>query len=163
MVLHPQLDELLATLLPFVKQFHARRQFGAHAASINNAGEVIGSALMVERDRHLSASEALNYFESTFRESAQAREIVASGIFYHGVGLSDPARAAQTEDEAGALVALLEHQSGQSLIYVVPYLMGDGSDAGDGDDGSGDDADYGSDITYLQGQLIPKPAAIFLV
>jgi hypothetical protein len=148
MVLHAQLDELISTLLPFVKEFHARGQLGAHAASINSDGEVIGSALIVEKDRHLSASEALNYFESTFRQAAQAREIVASGIFYHGVGLADPARAAQTEDEACTLVALLEHQSGQSVIYVVPYRLGEPN---------------GSDIVYLEAESIPKPAAIFLV
>ena len=130
-------------MLPLVQQFHAKGQLAPHAASMDNAGEIKGSALVVQDSRTLSVPEALSHFESTFRQAAQASEIVASAVFFHGVGLAEPARHAKTEEEARAIVALLEHKSGDSVFLVVPYESTPGG------------------ITYEVGKLIGKPAAVF--
>ena len=119
--LHPQPDELIDTLLPLLKQFHAAGQMGAHAGAIINAGEVIGSALTVCSDQFVSAEHALGSLESMFRQDAQAGKIVATGVFYHGIGLSNPGLAARFDSAAKALVALLEHRLGDLFVLVIPY------------------------------------------
>ena len=144
MALHSQLDELLNAMLPFVQQFHSKYQLAPHAASMNNAGEIKGSALVTKDNQSLSVAEAISHFELKFRKAAEARAIVASAVFFHGVGLAEPAKPAQTEEEACALVALMEHRSGQSVFLVIPYSATD------------------SGIQYEMGKLIAKPAAVFL-
>src|SRR5688500_6353463 len=101
-------------MLPFVQKFHANNQLAPHAASIDLAGEIHGAALVAEDGRHMSVEAAIAHFETTYRQAASAGTIVASAIFFHGVGLMDPARPAQTLDEARAIVALLEHRAGDS-------------------------------------------------
>ena len=145
MALHPQLDELINAMLPFVQEFHAKAQLAPHAASINTTGEIEGSALVTQDNRNVSVHEALAHFESKFLHAAKAGEIVASAVFFHGVGLAEPGRPAQTEEEARAIVALLEHKAGESVFLVIPYAVSAGA------------------IHYEMGKLIAKPAAVFLV
>ena len=143
MAIHSQLDELIHAMLPFVQEFHAKNQLAPHAASIDLAGEIHGSALVAEDGRHMAVEAAIAHFETTYGQAARAGTIVASAIFFHGVGLPEPARPAQTLDEARAIVALLEHRAGDSVFLVIPYRM-----AADG-------------IHYEMGKLIKKPAVVF--
>ncbi|MCX9158618.1 hypothetical protein OPU71_21095 [Niveibacterium sp. 24ML] len=143
MALHSQLDDLIGAMLPFVQEFHARSQLAPHAASINVAGEIKGSALVTQDNQQISVAEAISHFETKFRESAASNEIVASAIFFHGVGLSDPARPAENIEDACVIVALLEHKAGDSVYLVVPYER-----AGDG-------------FAYQMGKLVSKPCAVF--
>lgn len=143
MALHYQLDELINAMLPFVQQFHSKGQLAPHAASMNNKGEIEGSALVTQDDRNLSVPEALSHFESNFRQAAENEEIVASAIFFHGVGLANPSRPAETEEEARAIVALLEHKLGESVFLLIPYQA------------------TASGIQYEMGKLISKSAVVF--
>jgi hypothetical protein len=147
MALHPQLDQLINAMLPLVQQCHAEGELAPHAASMSASGEMTGEAFVVKDEtaveRSGSVREALAYFEGKFRKAAQANEIVASAIFFHGVGLAEPARPAQTAEEASALVALLEHRVGESVFLVIPYRV----------------AEVG--IQYELGKLVAKPAAVF--
>jgi hypothetical protein len=144
MTLHSQLGELIDAMLPFVQQFHAKGQLAPHAASMNATGQITGSALVTEDHRTFCVPEALAHFESTFRRAAEAGNIVASAVFFHGVGLGDPARPAQTSEEAQAIVALLEHRAGESVFLVTPYHMAQNG------------------IQYQSGKVVPKPASVFL-
>lgn len=99
---------------------------------------------MAEGDKHLSVTEALAHFESNFRAAAKAGDIVASAIFFHGTAISITPKAAQTEEEARTLVALLEHKAGDSAYLVIPYSRVNGI------------------VEYETGKLFTKPVAVFL-
>jgi hypothetical protein len=143
MALHSQLDDLINTMLPVVQQFHAKSQLAPHAACMRTDGTITGSALITNDDRNLSVSEAITHFEAAFREDAQHGRIVASAIFFHGVGLHQPIRPAQTLEEARTLVALLEHAAGESVHLVIPYRVTD------------------KGIEYEMRRLIAKVSAVF--
>ena len=83
--------------------------------------------------------------ESKFRDAAEAKEIVASAIFFHGVSIIDPSKPAETEEEARAIVAMLEHQAGDSVFLVIPYEVKE------------------DNIEYQEGKLITKPLSVFRV
>lgn len=122
MPLHPQLEELAGRMLPLVKRFHAQEDFAPHAAAMDASGEVTGNALIYEEGaRQPTVAEALERFESAYRQAAAAGEIVASAVFFHGAALDGGVRPAATVGEAAALVFGLEHESGQSLYLAVPY------------------------------------------
>lgn len=136
MALHPQLDQIINAMLPLVQDFHAKGQLAPQAASMDNAGEITGNALVTDGDKKLTVREALSHLTSNLRKAASAREIVASAIFYHNTGLDD--------SDPPALIALLEHVSGDSVLMAIPYHV-----TSDG-------------IQYELGQLIAKPPEIFL-
>jgi hypothetical protein len=103
MALHSQLDELINTMLPFVQQFHAKNQLAPHAAFINTDGELLGVAITdkdVSSDVEFSVLDAITHFELQFQKAAKANEIIASAIFFHGIGIIEPQKPAQTEEEA---------------------------------------------------------------
>lgn len=143
MALHSQLEELINAMLPFVQEFHSKGQLAPHAASMSNAGEIKGSALVTPDDRGLSVPEALSHFQAKFHQAARDKEIIASAVFFHGVGLVEPSRPAETESEARAIVALLEHEVGESVFLVIPYQS------------------TPSGIAYSIGKLVSKPAVVF--
>jgi hypothetical protein len=146
MALHSQLDELINTMLPFVQQFHAKNQLAPHAAFINTDGELLGVAITdkdVSSDVEFSVLDAITHFELQFQKAAKANEIIASAIFFHGIGIIEPQKPAQTEEEAHTIVVLLEHQIGESVSLIIPYEVVDGT------------------IQYHTGRLISKPISVF--
>ncbi|WP_163997444.1 hypothetical protein [Pyxidicoccus caerfyrddinensis] len=144
MTIHHQLSEMIDVVLPNVQNFHSRGQMAPHAASMNGAGQIKGSLLATDNGCHLTVPEALAHFESELRRAAEEGSIVASAIIFHGVGLADPAQPAQTKGEASAIVALLEHEAGDSVFLVIPYQV------------------TRRGIQYEMGKLVRKPAAVFL-
>jgi hypothetical protein len=143
MALNSQLDQIIHAMLPVLKQFHSKGQLAPHAASLNLAGDLKGASLVVTGNQSVSVSEALVHFESQFREAATAGQIVASAIFFHGVGLTRIGTPASTIGEASALVGMLEHKAGDSVYLIIPYHFTD------------------SGIEYALGKLIAKPASVF--
>jgi hypothetical protein len=148
MSLHPQLDELIHRVLPVVQDFHSKGMFSPHAATINNAGELSGHALTTDGKTQLSVAQTIEHFENKFSGQANSGEIRATGIFYHSPGLDASGNRvslppAGNTDECRAIVALLEHSSGESVYLLVPY--------------SGE----AEAIEYAVGKLIEKPAKIF--
>lgn len=143
MSLHPQLEQLVDSMLPFVKRFHERLQLAPHAASMDVAGEITGSALVAEDDGNFTVEEALDHFQSRFRADAERGEIIASAVFYFAVPIQAGMRPARTVEEAAVLAAILEHVSGQSLYLAIPFER----------------APQG--FIYQSGQLIEKPPVVF--
>lgn len=144
MALHSQLDQIINAMLPFVQKFHSQGQLAPHAASLSRSGELIGATLATNDNRRVSVPDTLAHFENQFRQAANADQIIASAVFYHGVGLTTLGTPAQTVEEAGAIVGMLEHKAGDSVYLVIPYH----------------DTDAG--IEYELGRLITKPASVFL-
>lgn len=145
---HPQMIELFDRMMPMVKHFHANAQFAPHAATMDMAGEVTGQALTTDGRTQLTLEQTIEYFEARFRAQAQAGQILASGVFYHGSGIRPgdgivTLPPATVVEEAVALVALLEHVSGDSVFAYVPYH---------GEPGA---------VVYQGGQLIEKAPAVF--
>lgn len=148
MALHPQLDELIHRMIPVVQDFHGKGMFSPHAATIDNAGELSGHALTADGTTQLSVMQTIEHFEDKFSRQAESGEIRATGIFYHSPGIDASGHKvslppAATTDECRAIVALLEHSSGDSVYLLVPY--------------SGE----AKAIEYAVGKLIEKPAKIF--
>jgi len=148
MALHAQLGELINRVLPVVQHFHDKGMLAPHAATIDKTGELSGRALTTDGTEELSVSQAIEHFESTFAQLAAVGSIQASGIFYHssGVDLSSGTVAlppANNTDECRALVALLEHTSGESVYLLVPYTG------------------QAPSIEYAMGKLIEKPSKAF--
>jgi hypothetical protein len=149
MAVHHQLDELINRVLPVVQHFHGQAMFAPHAATINASGELAGRALTTDGTTQLSVPQAIEHFETTFRQLASAGEINASGIFYHSPGISTSSGSvslppATNTDECRSLVACLEHTAGDSVYLVIPY--------------SGEPPS----IEYDIGKLIAKPPAVFI-
>lgn len=145
MSIHPQLDEIMKYILPFVRELHLGGSLAPVAASMDNTGELNGDAYMADNNQNLSIQDALDSFEKKYREAAAVGEIVASAIFFHGVALSEPIRPAQTCEEACSIVGLLEHVGGSSFFFVIPYEASE--------DG----------VYYQMSRIIEKPAAVFQV
>lgn len=149
MALHQQLDELIDRMLPIVQHFHEKSMYAPHAATIDKSGELTGHALTSDGTNQLSVAQSIEHFESNFAQLATTGEIQAAGIFYHSSGIEISAGTvslppATDIDECRALVALLEHASGDSVYLVVPYI------------------DHSSSIEYRQGKLIEKPSKVFV-
>lgn len=150
MALHQDLNGMINAMLPIVKQFHGKSQLAPHAASITNDGQVRGSALVKTRKQNIGVSEAVNYFEEEFRKAAEAGTIIASAIFFHGLLMIQPgahpavaAHPAETNKDARSVIALLEHNTGESLYLVIPYKS------------------TPNGIEYELGRLIAKPPRVF--
>lgn len=148
MALHPELDKLIHRVLPVVQDFHRKAMFSPHAATINMAGELAGHALTTEGTTQLSVAQTIEHFERKFAGQAKLGEIRGSAIFYHspGVGAVENRVSlppANTTEQCRAVVALLEHSSGDSVYLLLPY--------------SGEPPA----IEYGVGKLIEKPAGIF--
>jgi hypothetical protein len=147
MALHPELDELIHRVLPVVQEFHRKGMFSPHAATVNMAGELAGYALTTDGTTQLSVAQTIEHFESKFAGQAKLSEIRGSGIFYHSPGVSAVENRvilppANTTDECRAVVALLEHSSGDSVYLLLPY------------------SGKSPAIEYAVGKLIEKPARI---
>lgn len=146
MALHPQLDEMIQSMVPFVQQFHAKGQLAPHAASMDLDGNIIGAALTSSNDsQQISVDGAIRHFEEKFRQEAGQKKILASAIFYHGIGMpaGSPTVPATSSDDAFNLVARLEHCAGDAVHLVIPYMK-----AADG-------------ISYERGYLLQKELAVF--
>jgi hypothetical protein len=145
MSLHPQLEQLIDTMLPFVKEFHGNLQLAPHAASMTVSGEVLGSALVIDEGReNISVEYAIEHFEKEYRESATQGKIIASAIFFHGIEAQKGIFPATSISEAANLIVALEHHSGQSIYLAIPYHASSNG------------------FTYEMGKLIEKQPAVFL-
>lgn len=148
MALHPQLEELIDRLLPVVQDFHRKRMFSPHAATVDAAGSVSGHALTNDGSTHVSVLQAIEHFERKFSRQADLNEIHGTGIFYHSPGIDTSTGVvivppAATTDECRTLVALLEHASGDSFYLLLPY--------------SGEPPA----VEYAMGKLVKKPSRVF--
>lgn len=149
MALHAQTDELIQQMMGIVKHFHSKEMLSPHAGTINAQGVFSGTALTSDGSTQLTVAQSLAHFETSFKNLALDAKIVASGIFYHGVGVQvednrvtlPPANAL---DECRAVVGLLEHNSGDSFYLVVSY------------EGTG------NNIQYASGKLIEKQPFVFV-
>lgn len=149
MALNQQLDELLEGMMPIVHSFHCKGMYAPHAATIDYNGEVKGKALTMDGSSSISVDETITYFEDTFSELAHSKEITASGIFYHSIGMTQENGVfklppAEYEDECNVLVGLLEHFCGDSVYLIIPH------------DRNVPDVEYGS------GKLVTKPPKVFV-
>lgn len=145
MSLNPQTDELINAMLPIVKRFHSNMQLAPHAATMSDAGEISGRAVVNENNEsQMSVVEAISYFEAEFIKLAKSGEIAASAIFYHGTGIWPPTPA-QSVEEANKIVVILEHIDGDSVYLLIPYVISNG------------------ECEYSMGSLVEKPSAIFSV
>ena len=147
--LHPQLEQLVDGMLPTVKHFQSRSMYSPHAATIDREGHLSAKALTSDGSKQFTVAQTIDYFTVNFRKLAQSGQIVASGIFYHSRGVDTSSGKvvlppASTIEECVALVALLEHASGQSLYLLLPYSNASGA------------------VQYATGRLIQKPASVFV-
>lgn len=148
MAIHSQLDELIDRVLPIVQNFHCKGMFAPNAATIDANGELSGHALTTDGSAQISVSQAIEHFENKFALQAKSKEIQASGIFYHSLGIDTTGDKVQlppanTMDECKTIVALLEHAGGDSVYLVIPY------------------SGQPPQINYGVGKLIEKPANVF--
>lgn len=146
LALHDDLRHLLEGHMPFLASLHEAESLAPLAAAMDRAGEVKGSALVLESEERESPSveEAISRFTEQHRIAAQNGEIGASAIFYHGRFDAPDVRPARTVDEANCIVALLEHVSRESVTVVIAYRR----------DGEGR-------WEYAKPVILSKPAAVF--
>ncbi|MBI3068866.1 MAG: hypothetical protein HYY79_08350 [Betaproteobacteria bacterium] len=146
LALHDDLRRLLEGHMPFLVSLHEAESLAPLAAAMDRAGEVKGSALVLESEERKSPSveEAIAMFAEQHHAAARDGEIRASAIFYHGRFDASDMRPARTVDEASCIVALLEHVSRESVTAVIAYHR-----SGQGR------------WKYAEPVILPKPAAIF--
>ena len=114
--------DLLESQMPLVRALHQRGSLAPLAASMNASGEIAGTALSSEGRTDVSVESTLHQFARTFgRVFAAGQSLKAAGIFFHGHAEDRIVRAAHTVREANALVAWLQHDSGQSVQAVMLY------------------------------------------
>ncbi len=114
--------DLLEGRLPLLGGLHARDSLAPLAASMDASGRVTGEALTADCPTNVSVEGTLDQFARQFgRAFAAGRSIRAAGIFFHGRAEDRTIRAAHTMEEANALVAWLQHESGQSVQAIMLY------------------------------------------
>lgn len=116
---HPDLDQLLNTLLPFVQQTLAKYgEFIPFGLSMKIDGTIIANAACNGREHSLS-QEIIDLMADGFCQSATSGEIRAAGICYD-VRIVPPGQTKKTD----AICVSLEHQSGNAVDIFIPYKKG---------------------------------------
>jgi len=113
---HPDLDEILNSLLPFAQQMLAKYgAFHPFAASMNQEGKV---ALVAgyTGDEHPPSQEVIDLLTDGLRQSARQGEIRAAGICLD-VRTIPPGQTQKVD----AICAQLEHENGDAVDAYLPY------------------------------------------
>ena len=116
---------LYFSYLPMAKKFHAVGSLAPNSAKMTISGEILGDSIVQKDGESISIEFALEQFQSSRKKEAESGEIRASAIFYHGNFINNVYRPAQHEEEANAIVALVE-SSTESLVLILPYTAGNG-------------------------------------
>ena len=113
---HPDLDELLTSLLPFAREMLAKRgEFFPFGACMKSDGTIEMVAAQTDSDQPPS-QQLIDLIAETLRAKASAGEIRAAGICYD-VRIR-PSGASAPMD---AICASLDHSVAEAVDVFLPY------------------------------------------
>jgi hypothetical protein len=113
---HPDLDELVNSLLPFAQQMLAKRgEFFPFGACMKSDGTIELLAGQTDSDQPPS-QEVIDVIADGMRGKASAGEIRAAGICYD-VRVSPR----ELSDSMDAICVSLDHSSAQAVDVFLPY------------------------------------------
>jgi hypothetical protein len=113
---HPDLNQLLDSLLPLAERMLAERgDFPPFGGIMNQAGEIVAVGARDGKE-HPRSQHVIEVMTQTLRQRARSGQLRAVGICYDGC-TTPPG---QTE-KCDAVCASLEHQSGEAVNLILPY------------------------------------------
>jgi len=121
---HPDLNELMNTLLPFAKKMLTEHgEFFPFGASMSADGSVVHVGAKERNDEHPPSQRLIDLLTQSFQEQARSGDIRAAGICFD-VRITPPGQSQKTD----AVQMALEHQSGEVVDVFLPYWR-DASDS----------------------------------
>ena len=119
---HPDLVSLFESQWPLMRTLHQYGSLAPCAAYVDREGGIHGEAFTVEDGAEVPGADwVVLDFGTRYREQLAAQQILAAGVFFHGERHGDAVGFASSEEAANAIVAILEHHDGSSVLIVVPY------------------------------------------
>jgi hypothetical protein len=113
---HPDLNQLLDSLLPHAERMLAERgEFSPFGGAMNQAGELMAVSGYDVR-AHPPSQNVIELMTQTLRQRARSGQLRAVGICYDG----RKTPPGQTE-KCDAVCASVEHQSGEAVNLILPY------------------------------------------
>ena len=113
---HPDLNQLLNSLLPFAKRMLAEHgEFYPFGSTMKPNGEIVAVGAY-DGDEHPPSQNLIDFMTQAFSQQAKTGQLRAAAICYD-VRTIPPG---QTE-KCDAVCASLEHQSGEAVNVFVPY------------------------------------------
>jgi hypothetical protein len=113
---HPDLNQLLDSLLPLAERMLAERgDFPPFGGIMNQAGEIVAVGAR-DGEEHPPSQKVLELMTQTLRQRTRSGQLRAVGICYDGCTIPP----GQTE-KCDAVCASLEHQSGEAVNLILPY------------------------------------------
>jgi hypothetical protein len=124
MLVSQDLLVLIERQMPLLRELHRLGSLAPVAATMDEGGEVTGEAFTNDEAANVPVENTLDRFARQFaRAFADGEPIKAAAIFFHGHTADASVHAAHTIDEANAIVAWLQHQTGQSVQAVIRYKL----------------------------------------
>jgi hypothetical protein len=115
-MVHPDLNELLNTLLPFAQQMLTKHgEFFPFGARVAVDGSVVHCGAH-DGDEQPPSQRLIELLTQAFRQQASAGEIRAAGICFD-VRITPPGQSQKTD----AIQLALEHESGEVRDVFLPY------------------------------------------
>jgi hypothetical protein len=113
---HPDLNQLLESLLPLAERMLAERgEFSPFGGTMNQAGEIVAIGASGGKE-HSASQNVIESMTQALRQRARSGQLRAVGICYDG-RTTPPGRT----EKCDAVCASVEHQSGEAVNLIVPY------------------------------------------
>jgi hypothetical protein len=116
-MLHPDLDQLLNSLMPFAKRVLAEHgEFSPFGETMKPDGEIVAVGAFGGDKHPPSLNGVIDRMTQVFRQQARTGQLRAGGICYDARTVPP----GQTE-KCDAVCASMEHQCGEAVNVILPY------------------------------------------
>jgi hypothetical protein len=113
---HPDLDQLLNSLLPFAERMLAEHgEFFPFGGTMKPDGEIVAVG-GYDGDEHPLSLSVIDQLTQVFRQQARRGQLRAAGICYDARTIP-PGQI----EKCDAVCASMEHQSGEAVNVILPY------------------------------------------
>jgi hypothetical protein len=113
---HPDLEQLLNSLLPFAERMLAEHgEFFPFGGAMKPDGEIVAVGTY-DGDEHPPSSSVIERMTEIFRQQARRSQLRAAGICYDARTIP-PGQS----EKCDAVCASMEHQSGEAVNAILPY------------------------------------------